>query len=324
MSATLLIWLSFVAAISALIIIDLTVVHRRNVPVGIGQALRYWGVWLGIAAAFNVYIYFLYDNNWLGWGVRSILDLNGREASMLFLTGYLIELSLSMDNVFVIMMIFQFMRIPAHLQHRVLFWGILGAIILRGLMILVGAALIANFSWITYLLGAVIILSAGRMLALSSEQSPSDILAVRIAQRFIPMTPQLEGDRFFVVRDGHRLATPLFVALVMVEWADIVFAVDSVPAIFAITTDPFLIFTSNVFAILGLRTLFVVLSALVQHMRYLKFSLVFILTYVGIKLIIQHHVTIPSWISLAVIGTGLAVGVIASLFATSFRGRHAD
>jgi tellurite resistance protein TerC len=315
----LIIWLSFIAAITALVIVDLTVIHRRPEAISIGKALKYWAWWLALAAAFNVYIYYLYEQNWLGWGMRSILDLDGREASLQFLTGYLIELSLSMDNVFVIMMIFEFMRVPAALQHRVLFWGILGAIVLRGAMILGGAALIAHFSWTTYVLGAALILSAGRMLALASEKAPSDILAVRIAQRFIPMTDRLERDRFFVVRDGRWLATPLFVALVMVEWADVVFAIDSVPAIFAITADPFLIFTSNVFAILGLRTLFVVISALVTHMRYLRFSLVFILTYVGAKLIVQHHVEIPSWVSLTVIGTAVMVGVIASLFAASFR-----
>lgn len=322
MIATLVIWLSFIAAIVALIVIDLTVVHRRAAPISVGQALRYWAVWLGLAAAFNVYIFFLYDNNWLGWGVRSILDLNGREASAQFLSGYLIELSLSMDNVFVIMMIFEFMRVPPALQHRVLFWGILGAIVLRGAMILAGAALVAQFTWVTYALGAVIIVSAARMLAVSAEQAPSDILAVRIAQRFIPMTPNLDGDRFFTLHEGRRLATPLFVTLVMVEWADIVFAIDSVPAIFAVTSDPFLIFTSNVFAILGLRTLFVVLRVLLGHLRYLKFSLVFILTYIGIKLMIQHHIDIPSWVTLTVIFVAVSVGAIASLFASSFRSRH--
>jgi tellurite resistance protein TerC len=321
MTALLIIWLSFIAAITTLVILDLTVIHRRPEPIGVTRAFVYWAGWLGLAAAFNVYIYYLYDQNWLGWGVRSILDLDGREASLQFLTGYLIELSLSMDNVFVIMMIFQFMRVPPALQHRVLFWGILGAIVFRGAMILGGAALIAHFSWVTYVLGAALIVSAGRMLALTSETTPADILVVRIAQRFIPMTDQLHGGRFFVEQNGRRLATPLFVALVMVEWADVVFAIDSVPAIFAITTDPFLIFTSNVFAILGLRTLFVVISALVCQLRYLKFSLVFILTYVGAKLIVQHHVDIPSWVSLAVIGTAVAVGIIASLFAASFRSR---
>lgn len=205
-----MIWLSFIAAITTLVILDLTVLHRRPEPASVGKALVYWAGWLALAAAFNVHIYFLYDNNWLGWGVRSILDLNGREASLQFLTGYLIELSLSMDNVFVIMMIFEFMRVPPALQHRVLFWGILGAIVLRGAMILAGAMLIAQFSWVTYVLGAVLILSAARMLAVESETSPTDILAVRIAQRFVPMTPHLHGQKFFVIENGRRLATSLF------------------------------------------------------------------------------------------------------------------
>ncbi|MGE0623171.1 MAG: TerC/Alx family metal homeostasis membrane protein [Pseudomonadales bacterium] len=322
MLSTLIIWLSFVAGITALVILDLTVLHRRAEVMSLKKALAYWAGWVSLAAVFNIYIYFLYENNWLGWGVSSILDLNGREASVRFLTGYLIELSLSMDNVFVIMMIFEFMRVPRELQHRVLFWGILGAIVLRGAMIIGGAALIAHFSWLTYVLGAALILSAARMLAMTSETSPTDILAVRVMQRFVPMTDRLHGERFFIIENGKRLATPLFVALVMVEWADVVFAIDSVPAIFAITTDPFLIFTSNVFAILGLRTLFVVISALAGQMRYLKFSLIFILTYVGAKLIVQHHVEIPSWVSLAVIVIAVAVGAMASLFAASFRRRQ--
>jgi tellurite resistance protein TerC len=322
LSAPLFVWISFIAVITVLVIVDLTVIHRRPERMGVSKALAYWAGWLGLAAVFNVYIYFLYDTNWLGWGMQSILDLNGRQASLLFLTGYLIEVSLSMDNVFVMMMIFEFMRVPPGLQHRVLFWGILGAIVLRGAMILGGAALIDHFWWVTYILGAALLLSAARMLAVASETTPNDILAVRIAKRFIPMTDVLHGQRFFVIENGRRVATPLFVALVMVEWADVVFAIDSVPAIFAITTDPFLIFTSNVFAILGLRTLFVVISALVSQMRYLKFSLVFILTYVGVKLIVQHHVDIPSWVSLAIIGGAVAVGVIASLFAASFARRR--
>lgn len=321
MTSALIVWLSFVGAIVVLVVVDLAVIHRRPVPARPASAFAWWAFWLALAAAFNVYIYFLYEHNWLGWGVSSILDLNGREASLQFLTGYLIELSLSADNVFVIMMIFQFMGVPAALQHRVLFWGILGAIVLRGGMILAGAALIAEFSWITYGLGAILILSAGRMLAVASETAPTDILAVRVLQRVVPLTPELHGDRFFVRQNGALMATPLLVALVMVEWADVIFAVDSVPAIFAVTTDPFLIFTSNVFAILGLRTLFVVLSSLVAQMKYLRFTLIFILTYVGTKLIIQHHIDIPVWVSLAVIGVALLVGVIASLFDAGFRRR---
>ncbi len=317
MMSVVFIWASFIAVVTTLIIVDLLVIHRRPETMTLRKALAYWAGWVALAAAFNVYIYFLYENNWLGWGMRSILDLNGQEASMRFLTGYLIELSLSMDNVFVIMMIFEFMRVPANLQYRVLFWGILGAIVLRGAMIIAGAALVAEYSWLTYLLGAALIVSAARMLALSSETAPTDVLAVRLVRRFVPMTDQLHGQRFFILENGRRVATPLFVALIMVEWADVVFAIDSVPAIFAITTDPFLIFTSNVFAILGLRTLFVVISALVAQMRYLKFSLIFILTYVGAKLIVQHHVDIPSWVSLTVIGAAVAVGAIASAFAAS-------
>lgn len=321
MATTLIVWLSFIAVIAGLIVVDLTVIHRTPSEATPKRAFAFWAGWLGLAALFNVYVYFLYEHNWLGWGVSSILDLDGRDASVQFLTGYLIELSLSVDNVFVIMMIFEFMRVPAPLQYRVLFWGVLGAIVLRGVMILAGAALIARFDWVTYLLGGVLVLSAGRMLAIASETTPNDVLAVRLAQRLVPMTERFDGQHFFTVENGRRLATPLFVALVMVEWADVVFAVDSVPAIFAITSDPFLVFTSNVFAILGLRTLFFVITSLLRGLRYLKFSLVFILVFVGAKLVLQHHFHIPSWVSLVVVGLAMAVGVIASLYAASFRRR---
>lgn len=319
MTTALFIWSSFIVVIMALIVIDLLVLHRRPGVLSTRSALKYWAGWLALAVVFNVYIYFLYETNWLGWGMTHIRDLDGQEASLQFLTGYLIELSLSIDNVFVIMMIFEFMRVPAALQHRVLFWGILGAILLRALMILLGAALIAKFDWITYVLGAILIVSAGRMLAISSETDPTDILAVRLAQRLIPVSPQFDGAHFFTRVDGRLLATPMFLTLVMVEWADVVFAVDSVPAIFAVTRDPFLVFTSNVFAILGLRTLFFVISGLVREMTYLKFSLVFILTFVGIKMILGHHMDIPSWVSLVVVTVSIAVGVMASLWSARFR-----
>jgi tellurite resistance protein TerC len=319
MTTTLIVWLSFTFSIVVLIFLDLKVFHKEPAESSTGEALKYWAGWVALAAVFNVYIYFLYENNWLGWGVSSILDLDGREAAVQFFTGYLIELSLSIDNVFVIMMIFEFMRVPVELRHRVLFWGILSAIVLRAAMILLGAALITQFAWITYILGIALILSAGRMLAMASETAPSDLAAVRLTQRFVPMTQELDGQKFFTRRDGRLLATPLFVALVMVEWADIVFAIDSVPAIFAITLDPFLVFTSNVFAILGLRTLFFVIASLLKKLTYLKFCLIFILTFVGAKLIVQHHVHIPSWVSLVVVGAAISVGVMASLWAAGFR-----
>ncbi|HEX7035599.1 MAG TPA: TerC/Alx family metal homeostasis membrane protein [Pseudomonadales bacterium] len=319
MTTALFIWCSFIAVIMGLIVLDLLVLHRQPGVIGTRTALKYWAGWMALAVLFNVYIYFLYETNWLGWGLSQIRDLDGAEASLQFLTGYLIELSLSIDNVFVIMMIFEFMRVPPALQHRVLFWGILGAILLRALMILLGAALIAKFDWVTYVLGAILIVSAGRMLAISSETDPSDILAVRLAQRLIPVSPQFDGAHFLTRVDGKLLATPMFLTLVMVEWADVVFAVDSVPAIFAVTRDPFLVFTSNVFAILGLRTLFFVISGMVREMAYLKFSLVFILTFVGIKMILGHHLDIPSWVSLVVVTVSIAVGVMASLWSARFR-----
>ncbi|WP_116367992.1 TerC/Alx family metal homeostasis membrane protein [Parahaliea mediterranea] len=309
---TLLIWLSFLALVTALVVIDLGILHRTPTTLDAHQALRRWLVWLALGLGFTAYIYFLYETNWLGWGLTSILDLNGREAAVLYFTGYLIELSLSVDNVFVFALIFNFMRVPAELQYRVLFWGVLGAIILRGVMIGVGINLMSHFHWMTYVFGTILLLSAARMLALRSETAVEDIAVVRLAQRLLPVTQDYRGTRFLVREHGRLLATPLLLALVMVEWADLIFAVDSIPAILAVTTDPFLVFTSNVFAILGLRSLYFLVAHLIERFRYLKVSLVFILLFVGIKMLLQHHVEIPNVVSLAVIASSLFVGVVAS------------
>jgi tellurite resistance protein TerC len=243
-------------------------------------------------------------------------QLTGREAALQFFTGYLVEKSLSIDNVFVIAMIFAHFRVPLAEQHRVLFWGIFGAVVLRGMMIFGGIALIERFDWVVYVFGALLIFSAASMLIMRHDNlSPESNIMTRLVRRFYPVTTDFHGGHFFVPVDGVRHATPLFLALVLVETSDVTFAIDSIPAIFAITRDPFIVFTSNVFAILGLRSLYFVLAGLMEKFRYLKMSLVFLLAYIGVKMLLIHHYPIPNFVSLAVICGILSVGILASILA---------
>jgi tellurite resistance protein TerC len=228
-----------------------------------------------------------------------------------------VEKSLSLDNIFVIALIFANLHVPPQFQHRVLFWGILGALVLRGVMIVGGAELIRHFSWVTYAFGGLLLLTAARMLVARHESVDVDRSPlVRLARRFHPVVRGFRGQRFFVREDGRRAMTPLFVALLAVEGADVVFAVDSIPAAFAVTRDPFLVFTSNVFAILGLRSLFFALAGILPRFRYLKISLVVVLAYVGVKMLVAHHYPIPAQVSLVVLCGILAVGVFASVVVT--------
>jgi tellurite resistance protein TerC len=258
-------------------------------------------------------VYGVYEYHWLGW--RTGPDAaSGSEAWLQYVTGYLLEWSLSVDNIFVIAVIFSFMKIPEQYQYRVLFWGIVGAIVLRGVMIAAGAALIHAFDWMFYVFGAVLLLSAARMLKSDDEFDPSTSVLVRLARRVYPVTDQLDGDRFFTHINGARAATPLFVTLLLVDFADVVFAVDSIPAIFAVTQDPFIVFTSNAFAILGLRALYFAIAGLMVMFRYIKYSLVGILAFVGVKMMLHHHVQIAHVLSLGIILAFLVLGVIASLW----------
>jgi tellurite resistance protein TerC len=240
--------------------------------------------------------------------------LTGKQAALHYLTGYVIEKSLSLDNIFVIALIFAYFRVPAAFQHRVLFWGILGALVLRGVMIGAGAVLIRSFDWMAYVFGGFLLLTAIRLLRSKEEGiEPEHNPLVRLARRIFPITAGYEGARFFGRREGRLAATPLFLVLLLVESSDVMFAVDSIPAIFAITRDPFLVFTSNVFAILGLRSLYFVLAGFLRRFRYLKPSLAVILAYVGIKMIAAEHVHVPAALSLGVIAVVLTVGVVVSL-----------
>jgi len=232
--------------------------------------------------------------------------------------GYLLEKSLSVDNIFVIAMIFAFFRVPLAEQHRVLFWGILGAVVLRAAMIAIGATLIERFDWIVYVFGGLLILSAVKMLVVRHDNiDPDRNVVVRLTRRLYPVSNEFDGSHFFTVVNGRSAVTPLFLSLVLVETSDVMFAVDSIPAIFSVTRDPFLVFTSNVFAILGLRSLYFALAGLMEKFRYLKMSLVFVLAYVGVKMMLSHHHPIPNLVSLAVIGGILSVGVLSSMVAVS-------
>ena len=313
LSFTTLVWVSFLLLIAVIVSLDLGVFHKKAHVVTLPEALAWTAVWVTLALLFNVAIYFLYELNPAGWDIDTE-QLTGSEAALQYFTGYLVEKSLSVDNIFVIAMVFAHFHVPLAEQHRVLFWGILGAVILRGIMIFGGVIIIERFDWVVYLLGALLLFSAANMLVVRHD-SPTleENSVVRLVRRMYPVTTELQGNRFFVDIKGVRTATPLFLALVLVETSDIMFAIDSIPAIFAITRDPFIVFTSNVFAILGLRSLYFVLAGLMEKFRYLKMSLVFLLAFVGVKMLLVHHYPIPNLVSLAIIGGILAVGVIASM-----------
>lgn len=313
---SLLIWIAFFVLFIAVLALDLGVLHRESKEMKVPQALGWTLVWVLTALSFSGLVYGVYEHQWLGWRTGSDA-LDGSEAMIQYITGYLLEWSLSVDNIFVIAVIFTFMKIPPQFQYRVLFWGIVGAIVLRGAMIAMGAALIHAFDWMFYVFGAILLLSAARMLKSDEEQfDPSKSVLVKLARRVYPVTDQLDGERFFTVVNGARAATPLFVTLLLVDFADVVFAVDSIPAIFAVTQDPFIVFTSNAFAILGLRSLYFAIAGLMAMFKYIKVSLVFILGFVGVKMMLHHHMQIPHAVSLGAIIGFLAIGIIASLMST--------
>jgi len=311
-----LIWLGFFAIFIGVLALDLGVLHREAKAMRVRQALGWTVVWIIVALSFAGLVYGVYEYQWFGWHAFGEDPPDGAEAAIQYVTGYLLEWSLSVDNIFVIAIIFTYMKIPAQFQYRVLFWGIIGAIVLRGAMIAAGAALIHNFDWTFYLFGAILLYSAARMFRSDEEFDPAKSVLVRLARRVYPVTDKLEGERFFTIVDGARAATPLFVTLLLVDFADVVFAVDSIPAIFAVTQEPFIVFTSNAFAILGLRSLYFAIAGLMAMFKYIKLSLIFILGFVGVKMILHHHYVIPHVISLGVIVGCLAIGIVASIWST--------
>ncbi len=310
------VWAIFCALILCLVALDLGVLHRKPQVLTTVQALMWSLFWIGLALLFNLFIYFAYDGHWFGLGLHAGSEANGYQAALLFFTGYVVEKSLSLDNIFVIALIFEYYRIPVQYQHRVLLWGVLGALVLRGVMIGAGAVLLSRFSWMNYVFGAFLVYTAIQMFITREETfDPETSRLVRLVRRFVPMSKELVGDHFFTRLNGRVAITPLFLVLLQVEATDVLFAVDSIPAIFAITQDPFIVFTSNIFAVLGLRALYFALAALINRFSYLKVSLVFVLAFVGIKMLLAHLYPIPTYASLAVILVILVIGILPTLLA---------
>ena len=291
-------WLLFIAFVLAMLALDLGVFHRKMHVVHPKEASIWVAVWVGLALVFAAGLHYFY----------------GSHASLRFLTGYVIEESLSIDNIFVMVLIFDYFKVPAICQHRVLFYGILGALVMRGLFIGLGTVLLARFHWVLYLFGALLIVTAIRMALKQDEEFEGERNPiVRAARRVLPLTTDFRGKHFFVVEQGRQLATPLFLVLVLVEVTDLVFAIDSIPAIFGVTRDPFIVFTSNIFAILGLRSLYFLLAAVVDRFYLLKYGIAFILAFVGVKMLGEHWFEIDVLPSLAIILVTLAVAIAASL-----------
>jgi tellurite resistance protein TerC len=309
MDGPIWLWIGFNVFVLAMLALDLGVFHRKSHVVSGKEALAWSLVWITLSLLFNAVIYFYWDH------MMPESSYTNREAALAFLTGYLIEKSLSVDNIFVFILIFSFFAVPAKYQHRVLFWGILGALIMRGTLIAVGAALLEQFHWIIYVFGAFLIFTGIRMWSHQGEEvHPDKNPVVKFFRRFIPATEDFEQDKFFIRRAGKVLATPLFLILLVVESTDLVFAVDSIPAIFAVTHDPFLVYTSNVFAILGLRALYFLLADVMDKFEYLKYGLAAVLTFVGVKMVIVDLYKIPIGLSLGVVAGILTISILVSLW----------
>jgi tellurite resistance protein TerC len=316
-------WLGFFAVIAAALAIDLFVSHRKAHAVGMKEALGWSAFWIALALGFCGLVYLGYEHRWMGLG--GALDRadntfnDGRAAALKFLTGYIVEKSLSVDNLFVIALLFGALAIPEQYRHRILFWGVVGAMALRGVMIGAGAALVGRYHWLLYVFGGLLVITAVKLLLPGQGMTqPGESWPVRIARRWLPLSDTIDGPRFMTRVGGRWLFTPLALALAAVEATDVIFAVDSIPAIFAITTDPFLVFTSNIFALLGLRSLYFVLAGFMGKLRYLKASLSAVMLLIGGKMLagrwLQELLGDGSelWLLLAV-AVILAVGVGASL-----------
>ena len=291
-------WVGFIAFVLAMLALDLGVFNKTPHVVKAKEAAVWTSVWVGLALVFAAGLAYFAD----------------RQTALTFLTGYVIEESLSVDNIFVIVLIFQYFAVPAQYQHRVLFWGILGALIMRGIFIGVGAALLARFEWIIYIFGALLVITGIRMALkqdeeFDGEQNP----IVKFVRRFLPVTSDYRGKHFLTVENGKRHATPLLLVLVLVEATDLIFAIDSIPAIFGITRDPFIVFTSNIFAVMGLRSLFFLLASVVTKFHLLKYGLAVILTFVGAKMLLEHWIHVPILLSLGIVVAVLAASIVASL-----------
>jgi tellurite resistance protein TerC len=301
MEITLWHWIGFIACVLVFLALDLGAFHRSPRPVKFREAAAWSALWVVLALAF----------------AGAMFHWRGREEGIQFTTGYLIELSLSLDNILVIALIFTWFHVPAHLQHRVLFWGILGALIMRGIMIALGVALINEFEWVLYIFGAFLVFTGVKMLLSKQEMvQPEKNIALRIARKLFPVSTHFEGKKFFTRLDGRFALTPLALVLLLVETTDLIFAVDSVPAVFSITRNAFIVFTSNVFAILGLRSMYFLLVGAIGYFRYLKIGLSAVLVFIGLKMLVDPHGNEPKWFQIE-IPTTVSLLVVAALLSIS-------
>jgi tellurite resistance protein TerC len=298
MTASLTLWIGFSLFVVAMLALDLGVFHRHSHVVRVREALTWSVVWVALALLFNAGIYFKF----------------GKEPALEFLAGYLIEKSLSVDNVFIFIILFSAFAVPRALQHRVLFWGVIGALVMRAAFIGAGAALLERFHWVIYVFGGILVLTAIKLFAEKGETTdPTRNPLYRFAARHIRSVPEYDGQKFFTIRNGKRYATPLFLVVIAIEISDLVFAIDSIPAIFAVTNNPFIVYTSNVFAILGLRALYFVLADVVEKFTYIKPALAVILGFVGVKMLLMDVYKIPISVSLGVIALTLLIAILASM-----------
>lgn len=313
----MIVWILFFALVFVILALDLGVFNKTPHIISTKEASKWTAIWVTVSFLFSGVIYWLYGTEY----INNPNSLSQTNAALKFITGYLIELSLSVDNIFVMAVIFASFKIPQKYQHRVLFWGILGAIILRGLMISFGVIIINKFAWTTYLFGAFLLFTAIKMLFSKDEDEefqPKDSFVYKTLGKIVPITSEHDKERFFIHTKKGKSATPLFVALIVIEVMDVLFAVDSVPAILAITSDPFIVFSSNIFAIFGLRSMYFFLANMLEKFAHLEYSLIAILSFVGIKMLTKdvlakYHYEIPEWASLGFIALALLVGVIVSL-----------
>ena len=314
------IWIAFIALVVVLLTIDLGVLHRRPHTIGLKEALIGASVAVFLGLSFGVAVFFIYQHDL--WGIASQAStvghpvLNGTQAATQYITAYIVEESLSVDNLFVIAIVFTTFRVPELYRHRVLFWGILTAIIMRGVFILGGVWLVNRLEWLFYVFGAYLVYTALKLLWGGDEQAePDKSLAFRLLRKVLPITTDDHGPRFIIKKDGKRHATMLLVVLGVIEWTDLVFAVDSIPAVLAVTREPFIAFTSNIFAILGLRSLYFVLQDMMDRFRYLKYAILGILAFVGVKMLLHEVYHLKDWVSLLIILTGLTGAVLVSVVA---------
>jgi tellurite resistance protein TerC len=300
--------MAFLGAVFVMLMMDLGVFHKKAHALSLKEATLWSIFWVVVSVLFNILILF-----WLG-----------EEKALEFLTGYLLEKSLSADNIFVFAVLFSYFAVPAEYRHRVLFWGVVGAIVFRLTFILAGTALLKKFHWVVYVFGIIVIISGIKLLMRKEEKIvPERNPVLRLARRLLPITPTYHGQRFFVVHDGKVFATPLMLVLLVIESTDIVFAIDSIPAIFAITRDPFIVFTSNVCAILGLRALYFLLEGMIRLFRYLDEGLAVILVFIGVKMLLSEFYEIPVWVALGFVAVVLAIAITLSLVVKEAKA-HAD